>query len=293
MYALKIKDLLEGREDELGLAHIAGKAGLVREITHVHPQRPGENDTFPDEILPENILIITPEDISKHLVASPATQEKFCQAIISSRIPCVALSETIRPPEFLLSFSESRSVPVISSIYDEFLLESRLTGILRERIENIVTIHGVLLNVYGLGLIITGDSGVGKTECAVRLVAKGHMWIADDFIEIEKRDGTVLWGRAYGASRGLLEKDGRGIVSAREMFGEERILEETKVSLMVQLERTHDVTGETGRFSMDEPHEIMGVKIPYLRIHVSSNDDFPDRQIDESVRFFVERGGAV
>jgi len=291
MYALKIRDLLEGREDELGLVHIAGKAGLIREITHVRPQRLGGNDTFLDDIVPENILIITPEDISKHLGASPATQEKFCQAIISSRIPCVALSETICPPEFLLSFSESRAVPVVSSIYDEFLLESRLTGILRERIDNIVTIHGVLLNVYGLGLIITGDSGVGKTECAVRLVTKGHMWIADDFIEIEKRDGTELRGRAYGVSRGLLEKEGRGIVSAREMFSEERILEETEVSLMVQLERTHDVTGETARFSMDETHEIMGVKIPYMRIPVSSNDDFPDRQIDESVRFFEKRGG--
>lgn len=291
MCALTIKDLLEGREDELGLEHIAGKAGLIREITHIRPQHLGGNDSFLDKIVPENLLIITPEDISKHLVASPATKEKFFQSIISLRIPCIALSGTAFPPEFLLSFSESRSIPVISSIYDEFLLESRLIGILRERIDNIVTIHGVLLNLYGLGVIITGDSGVGKTECAIRLVEKGHMWIADDVIEIEKREGGVLLGRSYGVGTRLLEKKGVGIVSAREIFKEDRILEETVVSLIVQLEQAHDITGETVRFSMDETHEIIGAKIPYVKIPVSSNTGFPDRQIDESVRFFVEQGG--
>ena len=81
-------------------------------------------------------------------------------------------------------------------MYDEFLLESRLSRLLREKIENSISMHGAFVSVSGLGVIFVGDSGAGKTECALELVERGHRWIADDAVEIERR-GDLLYGRSH------------------------------------------------------------------------------------------------
>ncbi len=280
MTALKLKDILEGAEDKLGLEQITGKAGLMRRIDHSGIQRYDGDERFWDRLIPDVILIITPLCLYELTMASSESREKIFQTIISCRIPCVALSKTVSPPDFLLSFSESYNIPLIASMYDEFLLQSRLLGLLREKFDNVISIHGALVNVFGVGVIITGDSGTGKTECARDLVERGHTWIADDFIDIEKK-GYILYGHSHDLIKYLIHIKSEGIVNAKKFFIAKAVRDETVINLLVELVEINHNQGKEDAYSAEELQDIMGVKLPYVQL--------PCFPYTENIYVYVER----
>ena len=112
---------------------------------------------------------------------------------------CIAFADDQEPPEAVKRFCEENNVTLFSSSFDESYLLSRITGLIREKILKTVVIHGVLVNLHGLGLLITGNAGVGKTTSGLALAKRGHVWIADDLIEVVKKQGR-LYGRGYGSA---------------------------------------------------------------------------------------------
>lgn len=265
MTALKLKDILEGAEDKLGLKQMTGKAGLMRKIDHIDIQRYDEEERFWDRLIPDVILIITPLCLSELAMTSSESREKVFQTIISCRIPCVAISNTDPPPDFMLSFSESHSITVFTSMYDEFLLESRLLGLLREKVDKVISIHGALVNVFGIGVIIAGDSGTGKTECARDLAERGHTWIADDVIEIEKRD-NILYGRSHDLIKYLIHIKRKGIVDAKKFLSVSAVCDESVINLLVELVKEGDTWRREGVYSAERLLDVMGVKLPYIQL---------------------------
>jgi HPr kinase/phosphorylase len=265
MTALKLKDILEGAEDKLGFEQMTGKAGLMRRIDYIGVQRYDEEERFWDRLIPDVILIITPLCLSELAMTSSESREKIFQTIISCRIPCVALSNTDSPPDFMLSFSELHSIPLFMSMYDEFLLESRVLGLLREKIDKVISIHGALVNVFGIGVIIAGDSGTGKTECARDLAERGHAWIADDVIEIEKRE-NILYGHSHDLIKYLIHIKRKGIIDAKKFFIASAVLDETVINLLVELVKTDDIWRREVVYSAEKFQDIMGVKLSYVQL---------------------------
>jgi HPr kinase/phosphorylase len=264
MAPLRLKDILQGREDELGLRQIIGEAGLTRSTSSIRVQRYEETQGFRERIIPDVILTITPKCVSELITIPSESRKNIFQAIISKRIPLIAISETERVPAPLLPFSELYGIPLFASVYDEFLLESRLSRLLREKIENSISVHGSFVSVSGRGVIFVGDSGAGKTECALELVKRGHQWIADDAVEIERR-GDLLYGRSHELVKRLINIRNRGIVEAEELLGAQTILDHSIIDLMVELKRTDHNEGQN-MYAAEKLRDIMGVKLPCMEL---------------------------
>ena len=283
MAPLRLKDILQGSEDELGLKQIIGEVGLVRSTSSIRVQRYEEAESFWDRIIPDVILVITPPCVSELTTIPSESRKKIFQAIISNRIPLIAVSETDAVPGPLLSFSELYGIPLFASVYDEFLLESRLSRLLREKIENSISVHGSFVSVSGRGVIFVGDSGAGKTECALELVKRGHQWIADDAVEIERR-GDLLYGRSHELVKRLINIRNRGIVEAEELLGAQTILDHSIIDLMVELKRTDHNEGQN-MYAEEKLRDIMGVKLPCMEL-----PGFPQtRRIYRHVEFGVQK----
>jgi HPr kinase/phosphorylase len=131
-----------------------------------------------------------------------------------------------------------------------------------------VKIHGVLTNVYGLGVLIVGKAGIGKSECALELVKRGHMLVADDVVNIKKRSGRALIGSGLEITRHLIEVRGLGIIDVKDIFGISNILDESNIELVIKLEEWEKVK-KYERVGIDEYHtEFLSVKIPEVTIPV-------------------------
>lgn len=284
MASLRLKDILQGREDELGLEQITGEAGLARSTSSIRVQRYEEAEDFRERIVPDVILVMTPPYVSELITIPSESRKKIFQSIISNRIPLIALSETDSVPGLMASFSELYGIPVFTSVYDEFLLESRLSGLLREKLENSISMHGTIVSVSGLGVMFVGDSGTGKTECSLELAERGHRWIADDAVEIERR-GDLLYGRSHELTKGLINIKNRGIVKARELLGAQAVLDDSVINFMVEL-KTMDHNGrQEGIYRAEKLLDIMGVKLPCMEL-----PGFPQtRRIYRHVEFGVQK----
>ena len=284
MASLRLKDILQGSEEELGLEQITGEAGLARSTSSIRVQRYEEAEDFRERIVPDVILVMTPPYVSEIITIPSESRKKIFQSIISNRIPLIAISETNAVPGLMASFSELCGIPVFASVYDEFLLESRLSGILREKLENSISMHGTLVSVSGLGVMLVGDSGTGKTECSLKLAERGYRWIADDAVEIERR-GDLLYGRSHELTKGLINIKNRGIVEAKELLGAQAILDDSAINFMVEL-KTMDHNGrQEGICRAEKSLDIMGVKLPCMEL-----PGFPQtRRIYKHVEFGVQK----
>ena len=195
-------------------------------------------------------------------------------------ISCLALSAQ-RITVFLRQFSERTEMPIFSSCYDDSLLHSRLTGLLRERGERQVMVHGVLVRVWGLGVLLLGESGIGKTACGLALMGKGNRWVADDAVVLEGR-GDAVYGRGHQRTAGRIAVRGREVLRAADLLGAGRLLQETRVDALIRLVRG------TERNAVQEGEsfqEMVGVS---LRCRDLAADADP-RRMAERVTGYVRR----
>lgn len=184
-------------------------------------------------------------------------------------------------PEFLNRRFEKYQIPVLSSIYDEYLLESRLVGLIREQKEHCTTLSGGLVKVEDAGIVITGESGLGKTSCALELIKRGHSWVADDVILVERRSDTLLYGRGYEGAAPLLEIKGRGIVRVEEVMGASSILCESRIDFVLEFV---DAKERENRKGGGSTRELMGVQLPYLSLPVSGDAWYMAGEVEACVR---------
>lgn len=280
MTAFNVKDIIINAENRLGIKQITGAAGSMRKTHHINVQQYNEGKGFWDTIIPDTILVISPSCFSKLTITLPEARKNNFHDIISNRIICIAISKTDSSSDFMLKFSKVYDMPIFTSVYDEFLLESRLIGLIREKINNVVFIHGSLVNVYGFGVIITGDSGSGKTECAYKLARRGHVWIADDVVEIEKRN-NILHGCSCVLVKHLINVKDTGIVSAKEYLGASAIRDETIIDLMIELKDESNIPIQQDCYSTEHYQNIMGFKLPYITM--------PAFLCDRAMYTYVER----
>ncbi len=277
MTPVNVKDVMACRE-RLGITHVWDPPGVSGSISRVCVgSLEGVAVRTP---IPLTVMIFPP--ISSNSRISAADLTRF-SPLSSRNISCAAFSEAGELPDHIRQFSETHRIPVFTSRYDVWLLKSRLIGLLREKGGRRIMLHGVLIQLSGRGILIIGDSGVGKTTCSLELVNRGGFWIADDAVILEAR-GDLLYGRGHRRTRQWIAVRGRGILDASDLLGAGAVREETQVDVIIRFVKDSDKDGTVGGDRDDSILEIAGIPLLCRRLETGAGP----RQMADQVMNAVE-----
>jgi HPr kinase/phosphorylase len=206
--------------------------------------------------------------------------------LLAASVPLVVFADSAIPSHCFLSQADYYKIPVIVSRYDKHLLSSRLIGLLREKLLQCLTIQGTLLQVRNKGVLLIGESGIGKTVLSCNLIKKGHHLVADDRVMIVRK-GDTLYGRSHDKIANMMHIRGKGIVDVLQWFGHEAAVHECDIGLIIELSRDKQMK----RHAASE-REILGVNLPVLRMLVSGDMDQIADWIGHRVENIVPGGRA-
>ncbi len=263
--AITVGELLE--RSELGVTVITGKAGLGRTVTVPRIQKPGLALTgWPEQLHQGRVLVLGGTEI-EYLVDHEPARKLGIETLLASDPACVVVCRSLAPPEELRTAAEARSVPVLVSSLVTADFIAAVTGWMADRLAPSTELHGVLMDVLGIGVLMVGKSGIGKSETALDLVVRGHRLVGDDVIRI-RRQGKKLSGRGAGLLGHHMEIRGLGIINIKDLFGISAVREAKVVELIVELEEW-DAAAEYDRLGFDEHTEaLLDVPVPKLRLPV-------------------------
>jgi HPr kinase/phosphorylase len=269
--AVTVGGLLEARTASVGLPLVllAGARGLDRRITNPYIQKTGLALAGFHEYLHGGRILIYGESEVRFVESLEAgTRREALRRSFASDIPCVLLTGGLAAPPDLVIEAERAGVPVLSTQIGTATAIGKLTALLEDRLAIREVMHGVLLDVLGLGVLIVGESGIGKSECALDLVVRGHRLVADDAVEIRRRAASVI-GNCPALTRYHMEVRGLGDINLRDLFGVASTRQSTRVELIVQLERW-EPHREYDRLGLDDSFfELLGARVPLIRMPVA------------------------
>lgn len=267
---LDVGTLLKEKSDELKLELLTGEGGLGRKITVSDISRPGLAFTGYFEHFPyERTQVI---GISEYTYLNSLPGEKqfeLLQKIFSHKnATCCILTRDLKPSEFMIKVFSDLEIPLIKTTLNSSSFIGDLIYYLDGKLAPSIKLHGVLTYVYGLGVLIMGKAGIGKSECALELVKRGHMLVADDIVDIKKRSGRALVGSGLEITKHLIEVRGVGIIDVKNLFGIGNILEEAHIEMVIKLEEWESVK-KYERVGIDEYFtDILGINVPEVTIPV-------------------------
>jgi len=270
MNGVVVQELEQSREHHLELTLMAGQKGLKNTITHSQVQKMGLALTgFIQFINPERLQIIGNTEMAYFNTLTPGMQEKVIHQICSLPLSCLVITRGLEIPELLLREADEKGIPVFRTSIRSFDFIERITQFLEEKLSATTSLHGVLMDVFGVGLLLLGKSGIGKSECALDLILRGHRLVADDMVHIRKRSSSSVIGSGFEVIQHHMEIRGLGILNIRSLFGVEAIREKKKVELILEL-MEWDAHREYDRLGFEEEKfSVLGVELPMLRIPVT------------------------
>jgi HPr kinase/phosphorylase len=270
--AVTVGGLLDARPESIGLPVdlLAGTRGLSRRITNPYIQKTGlALAGFHEYLHAGRVLIYGESEIRFIESLDAAARRRALQQSFATDVPCVLLTGGLSAPADLVIEAERAGMPLLSTKVGTATAIGKLTALLEDRLAIREVIHGVLLDILGLGVLIVGESGIGKSECALDLVVRGHRLVADDAVEIRRRAASFIIGSCPELTRHHMEVRGLGVINLRDLFGVASTRTSKRVELVVQLERW-DSHREYDRLGLDETFfELLGLRIPLIRMPVA------------------------
>jgi len=267
--SLSLQEILNDSEYGLGLVLVTGGRGLTHRVSSSRIQKPGlALAGYTEHLHPARIQVLGNTEISyleqiDDLVAADSIR-KLCSFPIS----CFIITKGLFPPQFLLDQAEAFGIPVLSTHHQSSTFISLITKFLEERLLPTTQMHGVLVDVLGVGILLTGKSGIGKSECALDLVIRGHRLVADDMVFIKKKMPAALVGQSEEAIQHLMEIRGLGIINIKDLYGVSSIREKKIIDMQLELVEW-DPDHEYDRLGIDDRRvTILGVDIPHICIPV-------------------------
>ena len=270
--AVTVSGLLGARPEAIGLPMelLAGATGLDRRITSPYIQKTGlALAGFHEYLQPGRVLIYGESEI-RFLESLPAVARQFALAkSFEQNVPCLLVTSGATVPEDLIHEADRAGMPLLGTSVPTAAAIGKITALLEDRLAVREIIHGVLLDVLGLGVLLAGESGIGKSECALDLVCRGHRLVADDTVEVRRRAESIVIGSCPELTRNHMEVRGLGLINIRDLFGVASTRTSKRIELVVQLERW-DEAHEYDRLGLDEQHhDLLGLKIPLIRMPVA------------------------
>jgi len=274
---LDLVDLDLKEQNALSLKCVAGRAGLGRQITVPDLNRPGLALAGFYESFAWSRLQIFGRGECAYLEKLEAENSlQSIKTLFSYKIPCCIFTNSLQPSENFLAEAEAAGCAILTTSLNSSEFSSRVIRVISDIFAPKISVHGVLVEVFGIGILLTGDSGVGKSETALELIERGHRLVADDVVEIRCVNGSILMGQ--GANKVIghhMEIRGLGIINITHLFGVGAIRDKKQIQLVCQLEdwnpeKVYD------RIGMDElTTEILEVKVPKLEIPVKPGRNIP------------------
>ncbi|HEY3308475.1 MAG TPA: HPr(Ser) kinase/phosphatase [Desulfuromonadaceae bacterium] len=267
--SLSIRDLLDDMEYGLGFALLAGGGGLGNTVFSARIQKPGlALAGYTEHLHPDRIQVLGNTEISYLSQIDDRLALESIRTLCTFPISCFIITKNLVPPQFFLDVAETANIPVLSTHHQSSTFISLITKFLEERLLPITHLHGVLMDVLGVGILITGKSGIGKSECALDLVIRGHRLVADDMIFIKKKMPAALVGQSEEAIQHLMEIRGLGIINIKDLYGVSSIREKKIIDMTLELVEW-DPEQEYDRLGVDDRRtSILGVDIPHIIIPV-------------------------
>jgi HPr kinase/phosphorylase len=261
---LPVGQLLHEAGEQLSLRCIAGESGLDRIISVARIQKPGlALAGYAAQVKPGRLQVIGRTEINYLETLGESVAAERLRAFFSLDLPGVVVTSGLSLPDYGIALAEAAGVPLLSSRLVSSLFMARVADLLQRFLAERTSVHGVLVDVNGVGILILGKSGIGKSECALDLVIRGHRLVADDVVEISKPDEETLVGRAAELIRHLMEVRGLGIINIKDLFGISSVREEKRIELVAELTEWNPEE-EYDRLGIDDPrYKILGVEIPY------------------------------
>jgi HPr kinase/phosphorylase len=266
--ATLLRDLADSRL--LALELIAGGAGVERRITIPQPQKTGLALSGFDAYLKGGRVLVFGESEIRYVESlAPEPRRAALARVFRHDLPCVLVTGGFTPAPEIVEAATTASVPLLVTTASTPEAMTRLSALLETYLAARCMVHGVLMDVLGLGLLVIGESGIGKSECALDLVVRGHRLVADDTVELRCRGESYVIGSCPELTRHHMEIRGLGLINIQDLFGVASTRTSKRVELVVQLERW-EPGREYDRLGIDDAfYETLNVRIPMVRMPVA------------------------
>lgn len=269
MIGIPVRKLLEEQAQPLDLSILAGENGLDRPIRSPEMNRPGlAFAAFYEVFSHDRVQIIGLTEVSYLRSLDKTEMRRRLERTFDFEIPCFVITTNLKPPQLLLDLAAEKKVSVLGTSLPTSRFWAKLSFYLEHEFAPMEVVHASMLDVFGLGVLIMGKSGIGKSECALELIERGHRLIADDSVVLKRLGRHLISGSAATGVTHHMEVRGIGIVDVEKLFGVGSVCEEKRVSLVVELERWEEgkVYDRTGL--EERAHNVLDVDMPLYVIPV-------------------------
>lgn len=286
---ITIAEFVEKSPAELDLTVLAGENGLQKKyLNSERIQKLGlALAGFSHYIHQGRLQIVGQSEIS---FLNQLNHEKKLEAfgqLEFEKISCILVTKNLAPPPELMEIADKKELPILKTPLVSSKTIGLVTNHLQEKLAPHITLHGVLLGMYGIGVLITGESGIGKSECALDLISRGHSLVSDDAVFI-KKIGSRLEGQSPELTYEHIEIRGLGILNVRDLFGVSAVRKCRAVEFCIELRKWNDVQ-EIERIGLEMQEEnIFGIKLPKVVLPVSSGRNL-STLIETAVRVHLLR----
>jgi len=267
--AVLVKNFYTCQSEKLDLKLVAGATGLDRLIREPTVNRPGLALAGFSRYFARNRVQVFGSAESAYLKSLPEeTRKERYVFVCAQRIPCIVYCRGINPDRHMLHSAEEHKVPIFKSS----LITMKFINLATVALEHLFAPHslemGSMVDIHGIGIIIKGESGIGKSECVLELIERGYSLVSDDMTKVTLSDGKEIIGTSPPVTRNHMEVRGIGIINVGAMFGVKSMRTEKRVDLVVTLKMWNDVQ-DIDRLGMEQEYcEILGIKVPHITIPV-------------------------
>ncbi|HEY7027848.1 MAG TPA: HPr(Ser) kinase/phosphatase [Gemmatimonadales bacterium] len=264
---ISLRDLLSRRTDPLQLSPLTGDLGLDRPIPDSEVASPGlALAGYTTRFAPRRLHVLGETEISYLNSLTPEERRQRLEAFFNFDLPCVFVTKGQEVPRELLDLARVRGVPLLLSRLKTAEFYRRIKPLLEEAFAPRTTLHGSLADVYGVGLLFMGRSGIGKSECVLDLVERGHRLVADDVVQVTRRGSDILIGQGHELAGHHMEIRGIGLIDIPALFGVRAVRQQKRIEVIVQLEdwESAQEADRTGLAQLETT--ILDVTIPKMII---------------------------
>ena len=266
---LTIQELIDDNADKIALTWVAGKtaanrgipdnrmsaADLIGHLNLIHPQR---------------IQVFGEEETAYYMRASAQRQHVILEELIAGNVPAILIADGSAPPPQLIASCEAHQVPLLTTTFPAAQLIDMVRIYLGRKLAPTTTVHGVFMDVLGLGVLIIGDSGLGKSELALELISRNHGLVADDAVELARVAPNVIEGHCPPLLQNLLEVRGLGLLDIRTIFGETAVRRKMRLKLIVHLVRATAQDKFERLPLQDTTQDVLGMPVRKVMLQVAA-----------------------